>query len=620
MASAVTGADVGAGGIRVLRLASRGGQLEVVAGASTELPLRPPPAKTVERRKTVRLESESPEDSPEHVREVRTNLASLLRQGPFRSGRSVLGLNGSAGLIRYLQVPPVPPWKMDMMMKYEVEEQMSAQEPSAFDYRILDLPDVGGQLTVMLAMIQERRLHMLMDTARRAGLPRGDVDLTALGLHNAYVHGHGVEAGRSVLLVDIGAETMDIVIVNDGLMCFARSVPSGGSRFTAAVAEVTGVTFEEAEELKREKGRFLEAEESEAEDLPEIQKKISAVLTRELGVLAGVLDSSLMYCRAQTKQAKLRPEEVLVSGGGSMLPGLEAALARRMRMRVSRLEPFRKISLGGMNTRDVEEISGQAPRYAVALGLAASRLVPGSVGMSMVPEDVKARRKFLDAGLWMWYAAACMFLVSGLLFWVPMRNRSILQGEHDKLTALVDKSEKDTRGFAECLALTKQRCAEVKTLEERVHSGRDIYQVLGLLRKCARGDFRKKILVVETNFRPPGKAAPLQWEREPSLSFQTARRVFIRGYSTVRIKDANNDAELRAADEAVGLIKKYRLELQKQGRASGVVSEVKPRYTQADADETFRKENNLSRHEFVLEIVLDEPGKSGLDRLAGGRK
>jgi type IV pilus assembly protein PilM len=620
VALAVTGADLGASGLRVLRLASRGGQLEVVAGASTELPLRTPPVRIVERRKTVRLESESPEDSPEHIREVRTNLASLLRQGPFRSGRSVLGLNASAGLIRYLQVPPVPPWKMDMMMKYEVEEQMATQERSAFDYRILDLPDVGGQLTVMLAMIQERRLRTLMDTARRAGLPRGDVDLTALAIYNAYIHGHGVEEGRSVLLVDIGAETMDIVIVNDGLMCFARSVPGGGSRFTAAVAEVTGVTFEEAEQLKREKGRILGSEESEAEDLPEVRKKISAVLTRELGVLAGVLDSSLMYCRAQTKQAKLRPEEVLISGGGAMLPGLEEALARRMRMRVSRLEPFRKISLGGLNTRDVEEISGQAPRYAVALGLAASRLVPNSVGMSMVPEDVKTRRKFLDSGLWMWYATACLFLVSGLLFWVPMRNRGILQSEHDKLNDLVKTAGQDSRKFAEGLALTRQRCAEVKTLEERVHSGRDIYQVLGLLRKCARGDFRSKILVVETTFRAPSKAAPLQWERASGLSFQTARRVFIRGYSTVDIKDANNDAELRAADKAVALIKKYRLELQKQGQADGIVREVKPRYTQADADEKFREKNNASQHEFVLEIVLDDPGKTGTNRLAGSRK
>lgn len=660
MASAVTGADIGASGIRVLRLAQRGAQFEVLAGASTELPLQAPSASSRDRRKTVRLEVDRQEDSPEHIREVRTNLASLLRRGPFRGGRSVLGLNGSAGLIRYLQVPPVPPWKMEMMMKYEVEEQMAAQERSAFDYRILDLPDVGGQLTVMLAMIQERRLRTGMETARRAGLARGDVDLTALGLFNAYVYGHGPEEDRTAMLVDIGAETVDIVVVREGVLCFARSVPGGGSRFTAAVAEATGLTFEEAERLKRERGAILgaatgspggdvpgpavdevdeedaggdragEARSSAADseggvsgtdrqpDVSSLERKVSDALTRELGVLAGVLESSLMYCRAQTKQARLRPEEILVTGGGSMLPGFSEALSRRMRMRVSMLEPFRRVSLGGLHARELEDISEQAPRYAVALGLAASRLMPGAVTMSMVPEDVKARRRFLEAGLWVWYAVACVFLAAVLYGWsAGYRNTSVLRAEKQKLNGLLEKAKSDNSDFAAALELTRQRRAEVKTLEERVHSGRDIYQVLDLLRSCATGDFRSKILVVEANFRPPSKAAPENWERDSDLSFQKARRVFIRGFASVRVRGADG-AENVAADEAVGLIKRYRLELQKKGKARGLVAEVKPRYTQANGDEVALEEDNISRHEFVVEIVLDEPGRSVDAKLASG--
>jgi len=262
---AVTGADIGASGIRAVRLTRRSGQLELFAGAATELPFRAGPQSREGRR-----DSERRTESPEQLREIRTNLASLLRQGPFRSGRSVLGLSGRAGLMRYLQVPPVPPWKMEMMMKYEVEEQSAAQERSAFDYRILDLPDVGGQLTVMLAMVQERRLRGRIDVARRAGLPRGDVDFNTLGLFNAYVYGHGAEAGRTVLLVDIGADTLGIVVVRDGLLYFARSVPGGGARFTAAVAEAAGLTLEEAENLKREKGRILPPGEGRDAGLPEV--------------------------------------------------------------------------------------------------------------------------------------------------------------------------------------------------------------------------------------------------------------------------------------------------------------------------------------------------------------
>ncbi len=613
MSQAVTGADIGASGIRAVRLTQRSGQLELVAGASTDLPLRAGAARG-------RRDSERVTESPEQLKEIRTNLASLLRRGPFRSGLSVLGLSGSAGLIRYLQVPPVPPWKMEMMMKYEVEEQSAAQEPSAFDYRILDLPDVGGQLTVMLAMVQERQLRGRIDTARRAGLPRGDVDLNTLGLFNAYLHGHGAELDRTVLLVDIGADTLGVVVVRDGLLYFARSVPGGGARFSAAVAEAAGLSSEEAEVLKREKGCILPPGEGEDADLPAVQKKISAALAREMGALAGGIESSLMYCRAQTKQAKLRPEEMLVTGGGSMLPGLTEALARRMRMRVAPLEPFRQVSLGGLSAKDVSEISAEAPRYSVALGLAASRLVPGSVTMSMVPEDVKARRRFLDAGLWMWYAAGCIFLVAGLLTWVTGRNRSVYADEHGRIEKLLADAKKDRKQFGTLFKDTRQRRDEVKALEERVHSGRDIVQVLSLLKKCTGGKFEKSVVLVETGNRPPAVAGPAAKERTQSL--QQARRVYIRGFATAKVKGSvTEDAARAAAARAVmDLIEDYRLALQRKGSQLKIVSEVIPRFMQYDPDKKFLEEKGKARHEFVLEIVLAQPGAGAVDRLASGSR
>jgi hypothetical protein len=350
----------------------------------------------------------------------------------------------------------------------------------------------------------------------------------------------------------------------------------------------------------------------------DIERKVSAALTREVGVLAGVLDSSLMYCRAQTKQAKLRPDEVLISGGGSMLPGFAEALSRRMRMRVAQLEPFRQVSLGGLASREVEDISAEAPRYAVALGLAASRLRPDSIVMSMVPEDVKARRRFLESGLWMWYAAACMFLVSGLLVWAPLRNRYILDSEHRKLEELRTRAEKENTEFSDALKLTRQRAAEVKTLEERVHSGRDIYQVLGLLRQCAVGAFREKILLLEINNRPTSKANPQEGER--TQNFQKARSVFVRGQVDVEVIGDTRAAEAAASRQARDLLWSYIKELKKRGGQRRIVQEVVDRYVD-EADKKVLEEQRIARREFILEIVLDEPGKSGPSRLAaGGRK
>ena len=631
-----TGVNLGVTAVRAVRLALNADQLELVAAACKDFqpagaangspvvvvsgdagvgvgadaaadaqgeakavsapqpqPQRQAPARTASRQE--------PELDPERERELRADLASLLRRSGIRSSQMVLGLGGASALIRYLQIPPVPPWKLEMMMKFEVQEQGSSGEPSAFDYRILDLPDVGGQVTVMLSQVQEKRLLARLELARRAGMGRPDVDLNCLGLFNAYLYGHGADGDRTVMVVDIGAENIDMVVVKGPALCFARSVSGGGSRFTASVSEALGLPFDEAEDLKCAKGAILPAEAAGNEDLPDVQKRLSAALEREIGALAGVIDSSLMYCRAQTKQAKMRPDEILISGGGSMLPGLSEALARRLRMRVSRLEPFRKISMGALSGRELEEVSAQAPRYAVAVGLAASRLVGEAVRFSLMLESAKARRRFLEGGIYVWYAAAMVWLAAAAVIFASWRNRDLLASKQVSREELTRRAEEDNALFERSYAAAEQRRDEVKALEERVYSGRDIVKLLSYLKKRTGGRFERDILVLEASNTVPA-IVPDPRPEEKTQSFQKARCVYLRGVATARRRGSTQAAQDQAEAAIAELIENYRRELEKQGPDNDIVKEVVPRYQKVE--DNADKSSPVVRGNFVFQAIL----------------
>jgi len=592
-------------------------QTVAVEPAPASVPLQnvPPQVQAGTARQSGRQDADL---DPERERELRADLTSLLRRSGIRSGRMVLGLSGPQALIRYMQVPPVPPWKLEMMMKFEVQEQGPSGEPSAFDYRILDLPDVGGQITVMLSQVQERKLLSRLELARRAGMGRPDVDLNSIGIFNAYVHGHGADPDRTVMVVDIGAENVDMIVARGPALYFARSVSGGGARFTASVAEVLRMSFPEAENLKCSKGAILPPDAAGDETLPYIQRRLSAALESEIGALAGIIDSSLMYCRAQTKQARLRPDEILISGGGSLLPGLSEALARRLRMRVSRLEPFKKISLGGLSGQELEEVSANAPRYAVALGLAASRLIPGSVSFSMVQESVKARRRFLEGGIYVWYAAAVVWLAAGVLLWASWRNKEILLEAQAGRDALLLKAEESDRQFTQSFANVQQRKDEIEALEERVYSGRDIVRVMSHLIKRTGGAYRDIVILEASNVPPAalgridtaaGVAAAVgtgsagTGASGQAPSFQKARRVFVRGTASVRYASSGGiAAEEAAVQKAQKLIEGYLMELQKQDKDDAIVSRVTAPLFPSDKHIT--KEGGLVKAPFVLELVL----------------
>ena len=178
-------------------------------------------------------------------------LKELVKSARLRGDTRRVAVSGKTTSIKYLQVPPVPPWRLDMLVKYEVEEKSGEKEPIAYDYQILGIPEVSGQYTVLIGTVHEVTSKELLDIGKAGGLGEVEVDLEALALYNAYYHGHGYDADKTVLVADIGADDMTVLLCRNGALYYARTILGGGRRFTQVLAEELKVEFAEAEELKK---------------------------------------------------------------------------------------------------------------------------------------------------------------------------------------------------------------------------------------------------------------------------------------------------------------------------------------------------------------------------------
>ncbi len=93
------------------------------------------------------------------------------------------------------------------------------------------------------------------------GVPQGEVRATANVLIAAGLECSGLvdepTAANNVLqlrdgaIVDVGGGTTGIAIVRDGEVVYTADEPTGGTHFSLVIAGAKGVTFEEAEELKK---------------------------------------------------------------------------------------------------------------------------------------------------------------------------------------------------------------------------------------------------------------------------------------------------------------------------------------------------------------------------------
>ncbi|MGD8240157.1 MAG: cell division protein FtsA [Armatimonadota bacterium] len=200
------------------------------------------------------------------------------------------------------------------------------------------------------------------------------------------------ERDLGVTLIDIGGGTTDIAVFIDGTICHTSAIAVGGNHITRDVAIGLRVPATEAERLKCRAGHALPSSVGDRERV-----SVEVVGTGDTEhvprrVLAEIIDARLeeVFClvRAdlQRSGAHSLVGGVVVSGGGSQLPGLLASGSRVLDgVRMRRGTPRHITGLAG-------HVS--SPIYATAIGLALYGASPaartGPLAPMVAPEGLFA--------------------------------------------------------------------------------------------------------------------------------------------------------------------------------------------------------------------------------------
>lgn len=148
-----------------------------------------------------------------------------------------------------------------------------------------------------------------------------NVDLAALAsepyaLAQALVYSGAKPQQVSALLIDVGAGSTSVTLVQQGVVTGSTTFPIGGRSVTAAIAQQLSVPADEAEHLKRE---FAAGKAGEVQ-----RHKLQRTVEREMGIWLKAFKMSLISLEPQGAM----PDVVYLAGGGSQLPELHKELER----------------------------------------------------------------------------------------------------------------------------------------------------------------------------------------------------------------------------------------------------------------------------------------------------
>jgi len=277
----------------------------------------------------------------------------------IKATQVVTGVSGHSVIIKNIILPPMTHDELEESIDWHAEEHIPYDLADVtLDYHITE--ESADATHVLIAACKRERIDNIKQAIQLSGKQPVVIDVDTFALQNCYEVNYQPAPTDVVTLLNIGASTMNINIVKGGRSLFTRDITVGGSQFTDVLQRSLGISFQQAEAVKR---GVAEAAENVSE------KAIEPLMNNVMEMVTMEIQKTFDFYRATADDGGVTVQKILLSGGGSKLEGLAQQLSASLELPVEILDPFRQIKVDARKF-DPDYLSEIMPEMAVAVGLA----------------------------------------------------------------------------------------------------------------------------------------------------------------------------------------------------------------------------------------------------------
>ena len=289
---------------------------------------------------------------------VSSAIGTIFNEHKIKTTKVAAGVNGHSVIVKNIVLPQMTDDELQESFAWHAEEHIPFDISDVnLDYHVTD--STPEAIHVLLAACKRDKVANLKQAIQLAGKQPAVIDVDAFALQNCYELNYDPQPGQVVALLNIGASTTNINILNGNRSVFTRDATFGGNQYTSLLQKELGLTFDQADQVKR--GMPL-PENLEHRDIQPILDTVSDILALEI-------QKTMDFYRATVEDGGEAVQQILVSGGGSKLKGLVEFLASRFEVAVEVFNPFRKIRVDSRGF-DPDYMREVVPEMAIAVGLA----------------------------------------------------------------------------------------------------------------------------------------------------------------------------------------------------------------------------------------------------------
>jgi len=285
-------------------------------------------------------------------------LQDILKEAKVTASSAGIAIPLSASLINIIDLPPgTSDQDLDEVIPLEARKYIPTDPQEV----LLDWTLVGedtsedDRMQALVVAIHKDAIAKYKQAVGQADTEPGFFEIEVFSSIRATLD-RGIEP---VMLVDMGTSATKVYIVEHGVVRGSHRIEQGGEDITQTLANNLGIGFSEAEKVKRKIGLTGEGDDAEA-----VQKSAHNVLDH-------VFSRAQEIISAYQEEKATVVQEVVLTGGGAVLSGVEGVANDLIGIEVRRADPFAKLQSPDFLAETLKDIG---PEFAVAIGAALRQL------------------------------------------------------------------------------------------------------------------------------------------------------------------------------------------------------------------------------------------------------
>ena len=287
------------------------------------------------------------------------DLCNELNIKPKKMKTLISSLSGENIDVRQISTMEMPDNELIVSLELEAKKHVPLDGTDAVVdfYHLGSHKDKLDQINVILATTTKNKISDHAQILKSSGFKPGIFDADPIAITNIYqFNNQNTESGADVI-INIGNSTTTLVVYGENSNFFTREINISGDHITKEIMRKFNIDYSTAEEKKYNKGInvFIGATENATKD--------SAISIEKRTIFNDFVEEIRKTLRFYMKNnSNAFFNKFYLSGGSSMILGIDKFIADHLNVTVESFDPFNKIA-------NDKEINNPA-QFSIALGLA----------------------------------------------------------------------------------------------------------------------------------------------------------------------------------------------------------------------------------------------------------